>query len=33
MTGKIVARGVRMDYTVRNDAGQQEEVAVLRIST
>jgi NitT/TauT family transport system ATP-binding protein len=30
MTGKIVARGVRMDYTVRNDAGQQEEVAVLR---
>ena len=26
----IVARGVRMDYTVRNDAGQTEEVAVLR---
>ncbi|MGR5254577.1 ATP-binding cassette domain-containing protein, partial [Vibrio astriarenae] len=30
MSSKIVARGVRMDYTVRNDAGQTEEVAVLR---
>ncbi len=30
MSGKIVARGVRMDYTVRNDAGQREDVAVLR---
>ncbi|WP_236903826.1 ABC transporter ATP-binding protein [Cupriavidus malaysiensis] len=30
MSGKISARGVRMDYAVRNDAGQPEEVAVLR---
>ncbi|QUP55656.1 ATP-binding cassette domain-containing protein (plasmid) [Ralstonia syzygii] len=30
MSSKIVARGVRMDYTVRNDAGQREDVAVLR---
>ena len=30
MSSKIVARGVRMDYTVRNDAGQTEDVAVLR---
>ena len=30
MSSKSVARGVRMDYTVRNDAGQTEEVAVLR---
>ncbi|MRS97579.1 ATP-binding cassette domain-containing protein [Ralstonia pickettii] len=30
MSSKIVARGVRMDYSVRNDAGQREDVAVLR---
>ena len=30
MSSKIVARGVRMDYTVRSDAGQTEDVAVLR---
>ncbi|WP_354682939.1 ABC transporter ATP-binding protein [Cupriavidus necator] len=30
MTDKILARGVRMDYTVRNDAGRHEDVAVLR---
>jgi len=30
MSDKIVARGVRMDYAVRNEAGRPDSVAVLR---
>ena len=30
MSHKIVARGVTMDYAVRNEAGRADHVAVLR---